>query len=160
MSEDTQSGDKPHRQGFAPKPPEQKPSGAELKTPREWALATGNGPKPQGRNQWSGPGFSRPMGSVEHEVAAVLHGWREHEHETGEAPKMSKDDYLAALKASHPEDEYELEQDGKTPKRDRDGNPVIKKHGGSPVPHSGALSPYKGKLGSLRLGEKPQAVKS
>jgi hypothetical protein len=143
-------------------------AGQDKRSPRDWALATGNGPKLDLRNRWSGPGMSSPRGSVEHEVAAVLHGWREHEHETNEPLLMTEADYRAALAASHPADVYLKAgtKDATTDKaeeaaRDRDGNPVLHpKHTGVPVPHPAALSPYKGKLGALKLGEKPQAVAS
>lgn len=98
------------------------------KTPKEWALETGNSPKNISRNRWltlNGKteviptGMSRLMGSVEHEVASVLHGWREHEHHAGEPIKLTKEDYLAALAAAMPTE-------------------------GNPIPHPAAVSPHKG----------------
>lgn len=160
-----ESENKSERKGSAPKPPEQKPptpaAASDVMTPREHAIATGNGPKKRA-NVWTGPGFSRQMGSVEHETAKLLHGWNDHEHETGKPIELSRADYLAALKATHPDDELEMtEVEGKkTPKLDRSGNPIVKKLAGNPVPHPAALSPYKGKRGGLRLGEKPAQVKA
>ncbi len=55
---------------------------AELKSPKEWAEATGNGPK-RGKSTFASAGTSQPRGSVAHEVAKILHGWPEHEHHTG-----------------------------------------------------------------------------
>lgn len=123
--EDKQSGSPPDTQGSAPK----KKDGPELKSPREWALITGNGPKAKPGVLWTGnglAGMSRPMGSVEHEVASVLHGWREHEHHANEPMLLTLEDYLAALKASHPQE-------------------------GNPIPHPAALSPHKGGRIRVRL---------
>jgi hypothetical protein len=128
----SESDEKPERQKSAPRSPT---AAVEKKTPRDHALATGNGPKRTSRNQWTGPGFSRVMGSVEHEVAKVLHGWDDHEHETGKPIELSESDYLAALKATMPEK-------------------------GNPQPHAGALSPYRGKRGALALGQKPEGARS
>jgi hypothetical protein len=36
----------------------------------------------------------------QHNVAAFLHGWTQHEYHSGEPLKLSEDDYLAALKAA------------------------------------------------------------
>jgi hypothetical protein len=150
------SGQKPPEQ--LPKPPEAKASEEQRMSPREHALATGNGPKP-GQSEWTGPGFSRVMGSVQHETAKILHGWDDHEHETGTPMQLTRGEYLAALKATHPEDEYELDEKG-TPKTDRFGNPIIKTYGGNAQPHKPALSEFKGKRGTLKLGEAPQPVKA
>ncbi len=158
MPEENQASDKPARK---PTPPAATASPSETKTPKEWAMLTGNGPSTEKRkNAWKGPGFSRPHGSVEHEAAELLHGWGDHKHETGAPIQLTRADYEAALAATHPEDEYELTAgpEGKpVPKADEFGNPVIKKHAGNPVPHPAALSPYKGKRGQLRIGEKPVA---
>ncbi len=98
-----------------------------LKSARDWAVETGNSPKKRSKNIWSkgtskepAPGMSPLKGSMMHECAAILHGWREHELHTDGAPLlMSQEDYLAALKATMPEV-------------------------GNPVPHKPALSPHKG----------------
>jgi hypothetical protein len=151
-----ESENKSERQKSAPKPPDVKAPAAasDRMSPREHALATGNGPKKQ-RNQWTGPGFSRVMGSVEHETAKLLHGWDDHEHELGEPIQLTRAEYLAALEATHPKDPV-----------DKDGKPILDektklpKLAGNPVPHPAALSPYKGKRGSLRLGQKPEQEKA
>ena len=135
-----ESDSKPERQKTAPKA-----AAGDMMSPRDHALATGNGPKKR-INAWTGPGFSRPMGSVEHEVAKTLHGWDEHEHETGSPIQLSRADYLAALAATHPEDKV---VDGK-----------VVELAGNPKPHPAALSPYKGKRGQIALGQKPTTSKA
>ncbi len=99
-----------------------------LKTAADWADETGHGVK-KVKAAFTSGGMSRLMRSVEHEVAAVLHGWREHAHETGAHMLMTKEVYLKALEATHPEV-------------------------GNPKPHPAALSPYKGKMGKVALGKK------
>ncbi len=98
----------------------------ERKSPKEWAFATGNGPKANtSKNKWEvSHGMSAPRGSVYHEVASVLHGWKEHEHHEGSPILLTQEEYLAALKATMPE-------------------------AGNPVPHKSALSPHKG--GTVRV---------
>src|SRR5690349_24356128 len=118
------SDDKKPPSAEAPKPAQK--AGPELKSPRDWALATGNGPKVAAPGvEWTGNavelGMSRLMGSVEHEAASVLHGWRQHEEAENAPFVLSLDDYTAALKATHPEDEYDIDDKGE-PKRDRYGN--------------------------------------
>lgn len=79
------------------------------------------------------------MGSMAHEIASVLHGWGEHAHHENEPIQLTKDDYLAALKAALPEDP-----------KDADGNPVLDektkkpKVAGHAKPHKGALSEHRG----------------
>jgi len=124
-----ESDTKPERKGSAPKPPEQRPAASDLMSPREHALATGNGP-PKRKSQWVGAGFSPAYGSTAHEIAKALHGWADHEHEPGKPFQLSRADYLAALAATMPEV-------------------------GNPVPHPAALSPYKGKRGAIALGKSP-----
>lgn len=99
---------------------------SKLKSVREWAIATGNGPQKRSKNTWTKDGTKEPApamsslkGSMLHEIAAVLHGWREHEHHAGAPLLMTLEDYLAALKATMPEK-------------------------GNPVAHKPALSPHKG----------------
>lgn len=148
----------------APKPGRATAPAPTLKTPREWALELGHGPKQVGRNQWFGTcaehGMSGVYGSPEYQVARTLHGWDDHDYESQDKPlKLTRADFEAALKATHPEDELEIETDGPRkgePKRDAYGNPIIKTHAGNPVPHPAALSPFKGMRGRLRLGEQPK----
>jgi hypothetical protein len=139
------SDDKKPPSAEAPKPAQK--AGPELKSPLDWAMATGNGPKESRSSDWTGTavtmGMSGLKGSVEHEVASVLHGWRQHEEAENGPILLTREDYLTALKATHPEDEYDLDDKGE-PKRDRWGNPVIKKHAGNPAPHAPALSKHKG----------------
>lgn len=127
---------------------ETKPSKAETvksaekatKTPREWALELGHGPKQSGPNQWIAEhGMSGVYGSVEYEVAKKLHGWELHEHHAGEPMQLTKADFEAALKATHPECEYEKDDKG-AKKLDRFNNPIVKKYAGNPVPHPPAAS--------------------
>jgi len=98
----------------------------ERKSPKEWALATGNGPKASAsKNKWDvAQGMSAPRGSVYHEIASVLHGWKEHQENENAPMLLTQEEYLAALKATMPEE-------------------------GNPVPHKPALSPHKG--GTVRV---------
>lgn len=90
------------------------------KTPREWALELGHGPKLNGPNQWIAEhGMSGVYGSVEYEVAKKLHGWELHEHHAGEPMQITRADFEAALKATHPEK----------------GNPVPHLPAASDLPH-------------------------
>ena len=125
-----------------PKAEAQKSIQAPTKTPREWALELGHGPKQIGKNQWiADHGFSSVRGSIEYEVAKVLHGWELHEHHAGEPIQLTKADFEAALAATHPKNDYELDDRGNR-KLDRHGNPIVKKggHGGNPIPHLPAAS--------------------
>lgn len=103
------------------------------KSPREWAFETGNAPKKVGKNVWTSKGMSPPRGSMAHEVASVLHGWREHEHHENEPFLLTKEEYLAALEAAMPKDEV-VEKDGKK----------HVKFAGNPKPHDKALSKHRG----------------
>jgi hypothetical protein len=91
--------------GFLEKPDGNAPSGPVMKTPRAWALETGNGP-PGARNRWAdhSKGMSSPRGSMAHEVASVLHGWSQHAHHENGAMSMTKEDYLKALEAAMPKE--------------------------------------------------------
>lgn len=110
------------------------------KSPREWAQLTGNGPKKGARHRWTAhatPGMSRQMGSMAHEVASVLHGWKEHEHHENAPILLTKEQYLAALEAAMPKDVEEVrEVDGKDVK--------VVKLGGNAEPHKAALSEHRG----------------
>lgn len=118
--------DEPKKNEKTDAPPSSPVVESKLKSPRDWAVATGNGPKKRSKNLWTqgatnepARGMSSLKGSMMHECAAVLHGWREHEHHAGTPLLMSEEDYLAALKATMPEV-------------------------GNPVPHKPACSPHKG----------------
>jgi hypothetical protein len=106
------------------KMPENNP---DLKSPKDWAIITGNGPTKNSNNLWDNgkknsgrpKGMSRQLGTMAHECASILHGWKEHEHQAGGPILLTKEDYELALKAAMCEE-------------------------GNPVPHAPALSPHKG----------------
>lgn len=113
-------------------------SDQERKSPRDWALETGHGPKKISKNTWSGDatrGMSRQMGSMAYEVAAVLHGWREHEHHENQPMLLTKEEFLGAINEAMPQNT-----------KDAKGNVVL---AGDPVPHEPALSRHRG--GTLRV---------
>jgi hypothetical protein len=138
------------------------PAATEKRSPREWALALGHGPKPK-RPQLVDEGtvqmLSSLLGSAKHEAAKALHGWDDHEHNEGAPIELTSEDYLAALAASHPVDVYlkkgtkdERTPDAEEAARDRWGNPVLHpKFDGTPKPHPGALSKHKGN--KVRVGK-------
>lgn len=100
----------------------------DIKTPTEWAMATGQftlGPKPRRVKQLS----------WQHNVAAVVHGWVQHEHHAQRPIALTKDDYMAAIRAIE--------------KQMSDG---------SIMPHDGALSPYM-KQAEHPPGSKPKTKK-
>ena len=154
MDENSPGTPPPDPHGSAKKKDE---PGPELKSPAEWARITGNGPKPTPGVVWFGEalaGMSRQMGSPAHEIASMLHGWKDHEHHANEPMLLTREDYEAALKEAFPQDEHELETEGDRkgqPKLDVYGNPVIKRHGGAPKPHKPALSEHKGGRMRVRL---------
>lgn len=92
---------------------------AELRSPDEWARAKG---------QWiEFKGVVDPeLGNGshytwQHACAAVMHGWREHEHQAGAPIQITEADYLAALDAAAP----------------KVGHP--KRHGPAASPHAPSL---------------------
>lgn len=136
--------------GSAPteKPPESPPGEkpptevAARKSPRDWAIELGHGPQ-KPRHEWNSSGTSRPMGSLAYEVAAVLHGWREHEHHANAPMMLTREEFEGALKAALPENEL-----------DEKGN--VKKLAGNPEPHKPALSPHRGGTQRVKFGDLPQ----
>ena len=65
---------------------------SDLKTPIQWAMALGQftvGPKPRREKQ----------PSWQHNVAAVVHGWAQHEHDAQKPIELTKDAYLGAIRA-------------------------------------------------------------
>lgn len=96
-------------------------------TPHEHAVATGNhGARGAGRGTRvaSVGGRAAPAStySWQHNAAAQLHGWPQHEHHAGAPIRLTREDYelaLAAAEAPDPAGEYE--------------------------PHEAALSEHKGK---------------
>lgn len=100
------------------KPPENKPDAVEKKSPRDWAVELGHGPVANPKRQFTQGArrvMSTPRGSMAYEVAAVLHGWREHEHHAGEPMLLTRAEFEGALAAAMPEE-------------------------GNPTPHAPALS--------------------
>lgn len=104
-------------------PPTLVEGGAVRKSPKDWAAELGHGPGKPGKNVWTGvsavKGMSRQMGSMAYEVAAVLHGWREHEHHEGGPIQLTREEFEAALAAALPAQ-------------------------GDPEPHPPALSEHRG----------------
>ncbi len=138
------------------------PAADEKRSPRDWALALGHGPKaarPQLVDQGTKKMLSPMLGSAEHEAAKALHGWDEHEHHENGPIQLTRSDYEAALAASHPADVYLRAgtKDGETKGADEAlkdawGNPVLHpKFDGTPRPHAGALSKHKGNLVRVSL---------
>ena len=83
----------------APKPkakskpkPAPAPEPEEKLTPWQWALETGNYLRGRG-------GKGRKRVSPLHNGTAILHGWIQHEYDTNEAIRLTKEQYLGAIKA-------------------------------------------------------------
>ena len=65
---------------------------SETKTPEQWAFALGQykvGPKPRRIKQLS----------WQHNVAAVVHGWAQHEHDAQSPMQLTKSAYQGAIDA-------------------------------------------------------------
>ena len=71
---------------------------ADKKTPSEWAKETA---APDGKPNYTPCRYKwqRPLYSWQHAAARVRHGWADHELATSAEIDLSRDDYLAALKA-------------------------------------------------------------
>lgn len=91
------------KQGDAPVHPEAaaKPDADGLATPEEHAAATGNVStvKPF-VSRLNGKSTARKAFSWQHNAAAALHGWAAHAHHEGQPIRLSREAYLAALKAA------------------------------------------------------------
>lgn len=84
---------------------------ADTKSPGEWMVECGQ--FTQGPRLGSRPGAKLP--NWKHNVAATLHGWKQHAHDAQKEIQLTRADYEAALEAA-----------GSSP----------------PQPHPGALSPF------------------
>jgi hypothetical protein len=150
MSDEAKAGAKPTPKNEVPPPA---PVAADLRSPRDWAVALGHGPqgKPQLADEGTKKMLSGPRGSAEYHVAKAMHGWGEHEFHEGTPMLLTRADFEAALAASHPPDVY-VTADGKgtttdpeKAKRDAWKNPVLDpKSNGNPKPHPAALSKHLG----------------
>ena len=73
---------------------------AEVRSPQEWARAKGQFIEFKGvADPELGTGSHYTW---QHACAAVMHGWREHEHQAGAPIQITEVDYLAALDAAAP----------------------------------------------------------
>jgi hypothetical protein len=153
MSDEAKASTKAEKPAAPPAVPPTVPAAEDKRSPRDWAIALGHAPtgKPQLADEGTVKMLSGPRGSAEYHVAKAMHGWEEHEFHEGTPMLLSRADFEAALKASHPPDVY-VAADGKgttteaeKAKRDAWNNPVLDpKMNGNPKPHPAALSKHLG----------------
>lgn len=83
-----------------PNPPGESQEAPERKTPDEWAEVTGNIIRQRMAGRVTLAAGSTSNLSAAHRAAAIPHGWEAIKSESAEPFRVTRDDYLSAIKAS------------------------------------------------------------